>query len=311
MFSKFPSQSTKQRFMRILVLCFILIIIIFSTNFAQNSLKGKIIDFDTKNPVPCAQISLWGDVDADTVTNSDGEFMFENLEEGEYTIYINHNNYNSTDEDIEIKSGLNKYEKAIYSYDSDSFYIQDLAAEDIFDIGTFTLFFNPTMKNFDRNFTSGYPIVLYNLEPKFRINDIQQIGLRFSLFELNWLKFNDNVSITTNANIKERYFSISGSAFIYNRFLITTEETGGRGLFFDLGAGYKIPYYYAYTYLTDDFTKTTTKKINNYNDFEAMARIGYSWVAILATYRFNDNLKTGYIQPPNLNIGFEFLIPTY
>lgn len=131
--------------------------------------------------------------------------------------------------------------------------------------------------------------------------------MKYSLFEFSWFTFGENISSTLQPNIKEKYFSFSGSVFLYNRFILSKiKNTKKRGFFLDLGAGYRLPYVYNYFYFTDKNTRTSIRKIHKFNDFELFSRLGYANIAIFATYQLTDALKSNYYQTPKLTIGLGF-----
>jgi hypothetical protein len=126
------------------------------------------------------------------------------------------------------------------------------------------------------------------------------------------MAMNSDTSIVSIAHDKERYFEASTNVGIYTRFIITTAGTiGHRGLFLDIGANYSLPYYFSYTYFTEDHIKTSQNKIHKFNDFQAMMRLGFYWGSIRATYRFTDVMKDDFVESPKLTMGVEFNIPAW
>ena len=85
-------------------LLLLLLVLFTSVSFSQ-SIKGTIIDGELKDtPLTFAHISIKG-TDLETLTDFDGSFQFQNLQEGTYTLTIQFLGYEpKTLKGIEIKS---------------------------------------------------------------------------------------------------------------------------------------------------------------------------------------------------------------
>lgn len=67
------------------------------------SLKGKVIDAQTQQPVPGVELQIKG-TDQTTQTNEKGEFSFSGLQPGTYTITAAPEGYKEVTEEIELAS---------------------------------------------------------------------------------------------------------------------------------------------------------------------------------------------------------------
>lgn len=290
------------------ILAFILFLILPFFGFSQFTFSGQIVDFETKTPIPCAKIEVYYN-DNDSVkmafSDSNGKFSFDSIQSRNIFVSINRLDYDSYDEKIDLDSVRGEMIIELFAYGYEP-YITDVTKEEMADFTVISIAYNPFLESFNSKYKSSFNFSIYAFEYKWKLNKIQQLGLRYSLLDFAWYKYGDNFSSTVFPNIKERYFSFSASAFIYNRFIISKQkETGKRGLFLDLGVGYRLPYIFRYSYFPDKNTKTTYKKIIKYNDAELFGRIGYGSIAIYGTYRFFDMMKGIYFEPPRFTIGIE------
>lgn len=290
-------------FLSLLILC-----VPVSIN-AQYRITGTVTDFDTKEPIQCATISLWADdVDIETRTDADGKFIIELDHNDEYEMYITADYYRSEEALVVFDNDFVVFDFELYSYESENYRIDDVASFDVFSTGAGISFFSPTLVDSDKDFSSNITMETFYYDFRARMADRIQLGFKYSPLKLQWSRFAEPDSIYS----KERYFSVSAALSMYVRFIATTKKsTGGTGMFIDLGATYSIPYYYAHVGISADnkYQKTSIRHIHKLNDFEAMVRLGYSWGAIKATYRFTDILKNNYVQPPRLQIGIDLFIP--
>ncbi len=279
---------------------------------AQNPIKRVVLDADSHIPIASASVeisSFDGSVDTTLFTNQNGEFFIEILTEYDY--YISRTYYSSLAGSIEF-DGNTPQDTIFYlePIDCDCSKIEDIAKEDAFDFTIGFDLFSPAMVDSDDKFKSVFSFD-YAYEGKVKLANNIQLGFRYSPLKIKWMTMHSDTLITNIPHTKEGYLKVSTNVSVYTRFIFTTQQNnhGYRGLFLDIGAGYSLPYYFTYTYFTEEHTKTSTNHIHNFNDFQAMARIGYYWGSIKATYRFTDILKDDYIQPPKLTLGIEFNIP--
>lgn len=286
-----------------------LLIIIPNYIFAQFNLSGVIKDIDTQKPLSCAKINVYTD-ELDTVifSHEDGSFIISNIPNADsYCIDIFRDDYRYFDTCYSDLSTDNlSINVLLYSYDSPNYRIMDIAKQDVFNLGFAFNLYSPVVENTDNEFASNISFQLYNCDLHVKLAKKMQLGFKFIPIELSWTKFKTPDTIYT----KERYFGASCGLSIYFRFIPSTiKSSGGKGLFFDLGAGYSLPYYYAHSRFTDKYNRISTRKIKNFNEFQAMFRVGYSWWSINANYRFTNVLKGTYIETPKLTLGVELLIP--
>lgn len=279
---------------------------------AQNPIKRVVLDADSHLPIASAsvEITFYGDgIDTTLFTNQNGEFFIELLYDYDY--YISRTYYSSLAGSIEF-DGNTPQDTIFYlePLDCDCSKIEDIAKEDAFDLTIGFDLFSPALVDADNKFKSTFSFD-YAYEGKVKLANNIQLGFRYSPLKIKWMTMHSDTLITNIPHTKERYFEASTNVSLYTRFIFTTQQNnhGYRGLFLDIGAGYSLPYYFTYTYFTEEHTKTSTNHIHNFNDFQAMARIGYYWGSIKATYRFTDILTDDYIQPPKLTLGIEFNIP--
>lgn len=293
--------------------------------FAQYTVEGTVKDIDTNEPLSNIIIHI-NHIDSSTpevvvITDKLGYFNIDIDEEfGEIDLEIYHYNYRDYYKVLNIyddsdSSFIGKVldnfdvEILLYSYDSDSYIIEDIAEIDVFDFTLGFDVFSPKLNETDNKFSSVFS-VYYAGESKIALADRLQLGINYMPLKLKWMKMNNDATITSVSHNKEQYFEASTSLGIFTRYIITT---GGkkryRGMFVDLGVSYTIPYYFSYTYFTDNHTRTSQNRIHNFKDFQAMFRLGYYWGSIRANYRFTDIMKDGYIQQPRVNLAIEFNIP--
>ena len=288
---------------------FILIIVASSIMNAQYKISGKVIDIDTGEPVQCADIYLWGDdIDMETMTAADGSYELSDLDYGDYTIQVDAYYYRQDWADITVENESVIKDFSIYSFDSPSYTIEDIASYDAFDISSGISFYSPALIDDDKNFASNITIDIYSYESKFKLANRTQMGFKLCPLKLQWTKFSD----PEDGFDKERYFGAYAAFGMYFRFIPTLiGKDKHRGMFIDIGGTYNIPYYYAHAGISSDneYQRTVTRHIHKLNEFEAMARIGFSWFAVKATYRFTDVLKDNFFETPKLQLGIDLFLP--
>ena len=280
---------------------------------AQYSISGIVKDADTKQALSCVQVNVYSHASSfDTTfsTSTDGKFNINGLEEGFYSIYFEKDNYRGdNNNEYEIISNSLNLNIELFSYDSETYKIEDIANEDAFDFTFGFDLYSPAMQDSDSKFKSVFSFD-YAYEGKVKLANRVQLGFRYAPLKLKWMQMNNDTLITNVPHTNERYFEASTSLGIYTRFILsTTGSDAHRGMFFDIGASYSLPYYFSYTYFTEDHIKTSQNKIRNFNDFQAMVRLGFYWGSIRANYRFTDVMKDNFVESPKLTLGVEFNIP--
>ncbi|MEI6349227.1 MAG: carboxypeptidase-like regulatory domain-containing protein [Bacteroidota bacterium] len=281
-----------------------------SSLLAQKKVIGILKDFDTKEPIPCANVELSSndsDLFTTTHTHDNGSFFFENVESDNYCLAFYHSDYRSFDTCfVEASKNSDTLIIYVYSYESKSYRIKDVAKEDNFDYSILYNVYSPITNKSENQFKSTFSIQFYNLNAHIKLANKLQLGFKITPIDLTWYVLSSPDSLY----IKERYFGASGALFCYLRYIpTTTKSLGSRGLFIDIGAGYNIPYYFSYSRFIDKYNRLSTRNIKQYNDFQAMLRFGYSWGAICATYHLTDVMKDSYIELPKLTLGIELFIP--
>ena len=294
------------------------ILLIPSLAKAQYTFEGTVVDIDTKQPIACANIWIWyssDEVDLDTNirTNTEGYFKLviedDNATDVIISFEINKDGYRTLKKKCDNQGGKHPKVYELYSYDSDNYKIEDIAKSDYFDLTFGFDLYSPSMDDSDDKFKSVFSFN-YGYEGKAKLTNRMQLGFRYVPLKVKWMAMNSDTSIVTIAHDKERYFEASTSFGIYTRFIFSTAGAiGHRGLFLDVGANYSLPYYFSYTYFTEDHIKTSQNKIRKFNDFQAMMRLGFYWGSIRATYRFTDVMKDDFVESPKLTLGVEFNIP--
>lgn len=287
----------------------LLLLIIPNDIFAQVNISGVITDIDTQKPLSCTKINIYsGEFDTVTYTHEDGSFIINNIPKADnYCVDVFRDNYRYFDTCYsDISSDNLIINASLFSYDSPNYRMTDVAKEDVFNLGFAFYLYSPVVENTDNEFASNISFQLYNCDLHVKLAKKMQLGFKFIPIELSWTKFKTPDTLYTN----ERYFGASCGLSIYFRFIPTTiKSSGGKGLFFDLGAGYSLPYYYAHSRFTGKYNRISTRHIKNYNDVQAMFRVGYSWWSLNANYRFTNVLKETYIETPKLTFGIEILLP--
>lgn len=299
----------------------IILSIILSVNLFSQTLKGIVKDGDTGEPVTNIRLEYNDDKNYAifAVTNKKGEFTFEeiSISYSDYTILNLEKNSPDWEDNydmyLEISPDDSTFFNLIVYKESSGYwdtvkYITDIAQQNFFDAGYSFNFYSPKIDETDKYFKSNLSVDFF-FEFQFKIIKNFQIGTKITPFKMAWDNIKTDTIITTLDHEKERYFSISSEYFIFLRYVSTAFDM--RGLFVDFGAGYSLPYVYNYQYYTSKYVKTSVRNIHNFNNFQAMFRIGFLAFDIKATYRLTDFLKDEYIQTPRLNIGIEFNIPTF
>jgi hypothetical protein len=111
-------------------------------------------------------------------------------------------------------------------------------------------------------------------------------------------------------NIIAKYYSYNDlNIGLINRFTFFNNFKNKDGLKLDLGVIYHFPVSFKQVIKADDDTKTTTKRIHNYNDFTAIVRLGYKYVGLQAEYSLTNFLRRSYVENPQLRLGLVFYIP--
>lgn len=273
---------------------------------AQTSFSGVFRDKNTNEPIPCIHVQLYGDQHYYYGSTDDsGHYKIMNIEPGTYEISYYHPAYYPFDyRKMEIKSGTN-YTEEVYVEKRDVVDYSSSVNNDISDIGLEFDFFSPDINSVNRYFISNYAAA-FHMEGRFKMTNRIGIGIKYIPIKISWNNIKTDTLFTSIPHSKERYYEVSTSLYLYTRFIISNiKKTGKRGLFFDLGLGYNLPYLFTYDYYPEKNAKVSQKGIHNFKDLNAMFRLGYSWGSIKATYRLFDILNSPYIQPPRLNIGVE------
>ncbi len=294
------------------------ILLLPSLSKAQYVFEGTVVDIDTKQPIACATIWIWyssAEVDLDTNihTNTEGYFKLiiedDNATDAIVSFEIYKDGYRTLKKKCDKQDDKLPKVYELYSYESKSYKIEDIAKKDYFDFTFGFDLYSPSTDDSDDKFKSVFSFN-YGYEGKIKLANRVQLGFRYVPLKVKWMSMNSDTSIVTIAHGDERYFEASTNVGIYTRFIITTTGTiGHRGLFLDVGANYSLPYYFTYTYFTKDHIKTSYNKIRKFNDFQAMLRLGFYWGSIRVTYRFTDVMKDDFVEPPKLTLGVEFNIP--
>lgn len=96
----------KQPVIRHLLICFFLSLVICSTVSAQDwtSVKGRVIDVDTKEGISLCNVYLSG-TSFGMLTDEEGRFIVKNLPPGEYTLIISHIGYSNVVKTIDLLNG--------------------------------------------------------------------------------------------------------------------------------------------------------------------------------------------------------------
>ncbi len=276
---------------------------------AQVSLIGNVKDIDTREVLHCAEVFLYsGNKNSyETRTCIDGSFSFTDLEQDtDYCLEIYYKNYRMYEKCwVDIDTESEELEILMYSYNSPSYKISDIANQDIADFG-FAFLYNFDLSQ-NSEFIYGVTWQIYSFDLRLKLANKLQFGFKYIPIELSWI----NLSNNDQTVFKEQYMGASTKFGIYLRTIVTTHKlNGSRGLFIDGGVSYNLPYYYAHSVFIDKYNKSSvSRNIHKFNEFKAFARIGFGWGAVIAEYRFTDILKTNYLQPPEMRIGIELLFP--
>lgn len=126
---------------------------------------------------------------------------------------------------------------------------------------------------------------------------------------MSYTYFNKDHSLsTTNIDFdNERYYYWDLNFTLLSRLTAyNNQNRKKKGIFLDLGASYNFPLLFRHV-ISDGNTKTITKRIHDYTDFSAMARLGYSYFALTVDYRLMDFLEQGFPEQPKIKVGLSLL----
>jgi len=84
---------------------FVFIFAFYTTLFSQGTIKGKVIDKSTGEPLPAADVHLI-EVKRGTITKTDGTFVIQSVPAGNYTIEVSYVGYKKSRKKAEVKDGL-------------------------------------------------------------------------------------------------------------------------------------------------------------------------------------------------------------
>jgi hypothetical protein len=120
----------------------------------------------------------------------------------------------------------------------------------------------------------------------------------------------DKVNMFRDTFDIERYFYWKILVALNNRFVFVQSKEGNylRPCFLDLSIGYNLPITYRYTGAKKE-SKSVSRYITNFNDFSAMARIGFGFLSFTAEYRLTNDFKSKFPNVPPLMFGLDFIIP--
>lgn len=120
----------------------------------------------------------------------------------------------------------------------------------------------------------------------------------------------DKVNMFKDTFDLERYFYWKVSIALNNRFVFVQPKEGSdlRPCFLDLSIGYNLPITYRYTGAKKE-SKSVSRYITNFNDFSAMARLGFGFLSFTAEYRLTNDFKSKFPNVPPLMLGLDFIIP--
>ncbi len=278
----------------------------FISGYSQSVITGQIIEKESKKPIRCVWVEV-NHEELDTIVYSDslGFFSFTPLFDGKYYL-----SFKSVSHDFLLITVIADTVKNPIIVEMEPFEyndpIMDLAKQDQFGLTLIAISFLPYQSFVNDDFHRTFYLSFYAFDNRMKLASFDQLGISWSLLNFQWNRFANPVEGY------DRYFSFNGSLFLYNRFLITKQKKRGqRGLFMDIGAGYRLPYYFSHSHFYDKNLKKNTREIHyrnvvKYNDFEAMMRLGYGFVNLFATYRFTSIIKSPYtIEPAKWNIGIE------
>jgi iron complex outermembrane receptor protein len=77
----------------------------YSTLFSQGTIKGKVVDKSTGEPLPSADVHLV-EIKRGTITKTDGTFVIQSVPAGNYTIEVSYVGYKKSRKKVEVKDGL-------------------------------------------------------------------------------------------------------------------------------------------------------------------------------------------------------------
>ena len=280
------------------------------------SLSGKVIDGETQQPMADVDVRLIGgppSIMRNTKTLDDGSFSFDNLYAVSYNLYFSHLGYASHNMEVEITEEGNSPNIEV------SIFRQELTEEEEsklpksyidygYHSGFAVNFYSPSSIGTSAAYKSSWNMEwLYSF--KKRLTNFDQFGLEFG-YKLFWHTLEEDSVITPEVYQKERYGGSYITAYLYNRIVVSgSSNPEFPGLFLDFGVGYELPITFRYNYWVNSNQRTIIRRIHNYQEFRAMARLGFGVLAIKASYRFLDVLEEPYIQPPKIKFGIELQMP--
>jgi hypothetical protein len=277
------------------------------------SIRGRVIDGETQLPLDSVEIYCFGKgymKYSAQITDSHGNFSFDELPNGRYSLHVYRDDYKDATYIARIKDSSVTLDITIYSVRSRTQpYKNDIAEEDIYH-GAFAILFSSVKDDVAKKTIKGQLSFEWTYSFKRKLTRFDQAGIELTPIKLYWCPLKNDTIITKEVYDKEKYFAYYISIFAYNRLFLTKQKkTGNPGFFLDTGIGYELPAIFEYRYNDGSGHKGKQTGIHNYKEVSGLLRLGFDVFSIKATYRFFDILKNDFPQPPRLRIGIEFNFP--
>jgi hypothetical protein len=120
----------------------------------------------------------------------------------------------------------------------------------------------------------------------------------------NYAPFEKDTSMYLPTSGKKEFYSYLSYQFGFlNRFSFFDTEKKNRGLTADLGLLYNLPIFFRHIYHEEADQQLISRKIHKFNDFRAMASVGYAPLCIRVEYRLTNFVKKDFPELPKLTIG--------
>jgi len=264
-----------------------------------------------------------------------GITVSDDIEEGTIQLLLNNvliDEYQLDSSEEEFMKTLNvgSYELTLITEDSVK---QSLSNVQIKESLTTIVYFYPSYISYydpnDTNITSRFISYAHFLTGNNFINNNDNFNsyydFGFKKGSLNVLTKNISIGGQIGSSMNYTYFNKSHSLspltefdsekyYYWNlNFTLLTRLTsfdykryGTYGPYLDLGITYNFPLLFRHV-ITEDNTKTSTKRIHNYKDFSAITRLGHSAFALTFEYRLTNFLKEDYPEQPKIKLGLSIL----
>jgi hypothetical protein len=126
----------------------------------------------------------------------------------------------------------------------------------------------------------------------------------YSGFGYNYALFEKDTTMYPPASGNKEFYSYLSYQFGFlNRLSFFDSGQKKRGLAAEVGIFYNLPIFFRHIYREENDQQRVSRKIHKFNDFRAMASIGYAPVSIKFEYRLTNFMKKDFPEIPKMSLG--------